>query len=228
MSTKSDHSCSSKSGDSKKNMKKKLSNAKIISGICNTAFTLEEKLQSKGYSNFKNSEDAKSSDEDANTSTVSSTINSPNIDLENEAIRFNQVESRNQSFDNAECASCRNPDKFVDDKDCDIGYAESTNKEPRKNSDIRSAIQNLNQNLSSSLHSMLTNSTSNKSAKCTTPQSDHKSHRTDFSHPNSINCLHNGANLDDHNVEMPATEVQAPYRNKIWTALKGKLTIYFN
>jgi len=228
MSSKSDHTSSIKSTDSKK--KKKLSNAKLINGVINTAFTLEEKLQSKGYSNLKNlenSEDAKSSDEDANTSTINSTISSPKID--SESVRFTNEEI------NEDCASGRRQppaEKLIENKDSDICFLDNSTSvnvaskdSGHKNSDIRAAVHNLNQNLSCSLHSILTNSTS----KCNKSTPDnHNLHQNGFhSCINSNNSNGFVDSLDEHNVEMPTTDqVQAP--SPILSALKGILLAFLS
>lgn len=153
MGSTSDHG-SIKSTDSKKNLSKKLSNSKILNGICNTAFTLEEKLQSKGYSNLKDSEDAKSSDEDTvntNTSTVNSTINSPNIQEDN-VISFSpkKEDKFNKDIQLEDCADCKDLYKKdnLDDKDFQ-------NDKKRNSTDLRAAVQNLScgLNLLSNTHS---------------------------------------------------------------------------
>ena len=267
----SNHS-STKSTDSKKNICKKLSNAKLINGICNTAFTLEEKLQ--GYSNFKNSEDAKSSDEDAtaNTSTVNSTLNSPNID-ENQISKFETTAAAaKQKQDNfskqcleSECKNYQkqqldfksldeydkndnnkfvNSDKYVCDT-CFVENHEKTNDKPRKNSDLKQAVQNL----SCGLNILASNSSARKCCKCTnlpdyaqqlSNSSSDKSLKSNHQNGFNSSCSAQNGTINSHfinnNIEhiehgivdMPNTTNQTLTPNKLWSALKGVLLAFLS
>ena len=245
MGSTSDHSSTKSTESGKRKLSKKLSNTKIINGICNTAFTLEEKLQSKGYSNLRNSEDAKSSDEDAATSIVNSTVHSPNSEAD-QAARLKEDRS---CLDN-ECTACKRPEQFRNaadgnlsdldpyEKDCDICFDESLPKDQRKNSDIRAAVQNLACGIS-----LLSSSTVSKCAKCTalpdyvqqlsTSSSDHKPQQNGRANGlnRPLNCsacaLQNTVSirhLDEHNVEMPETAG----RSKVLSALKGVLLAFLS
>lgn len=247
MGSTSDHSSTKSTESGKRKLSKKLSNTKIINGICNTAFTLEEKLQSKGYSNLRNSDDAKSSDEDAANSTAHSTVHSPDLEPEHAA---RPKDDASRCLDN-ECTSCKSPATFrnVDgnesdryDKDCDICYADKPPKDRRKNSDIRAAVQNLACGINL-LRDSSANSPAGKCDKCTslpdyvqqlsTSSSDHKGQNgraNGLSRPLNCStcCLQNGtsARLDEHNVEMPDTSTGG--RSKILSALKGVLLAFLS
>lgn len=236
MNTSTDHG-SIKSTDSKKKLSKKLSNTKIINGICNTAFTLEEKLQSKGYSNFQNSEDAKSSDEDVtNNSTINSTIDSSNMDLKHDTNLFDEPNQDNQCPASAtkQDQNFNDCDQFINQSDqfvkteCDICFAESKDSK-RMNSDIRAAVQNLNQNLSCGLNLL---SSTNKCPKCNTlpdyvqqlsvESSDHlKEHHRNIQ--NGLNRQNSIVIANEHGVEIPDTTISNDISrpNKLWSALKG-------
>lgn len=238
MGSTSDHSSTKSTESGKRKLSKKLSNTKIINGICNTAFTLEEKLQSKGYSNLRNSDDAKSSDEDAANISI---VHSPDLEPEHAT---SAKDDDSPCLDN-ECTSCKSPAPFRNvnanlsesdryEKDCDICFADNQPKDRRKNSDIRTAVQNLACGIN-----LLTGASSpgGKCDKCTslpdyvqqlsTSSSDHKG-------PNgrplncSTCCLQNGtsARLDEHNVEMPDTSNAG--RSKVLSALKGVLLAFLS
>ena len=243
MGSTSDHSSTKSTESGKRKLSKKLSNTKIINGICNTAFTLEEKLQSKGYSNLQNSDDAKSSDEDAaNTSTANTTVHSPDAEQ--------TTKLKDRCLD-SECASRKSPTQFknVDgnlsetdryDKDCDICFTDSQPKDKRKNSDIRAAVQNL----ACGINGLLSSSPARKRSKCTalpdyvqqlsTSSSDHKplnGRANGLNRPRSCStcALQNGVSghfSDEHNVDMP--EISSTGRSPIWSALKGVLLAFLS
>lgn len=249
MGSTSDHSSNKSTETGKRKLSKKLSNTKIINGICNTAFTLEEKLQSKGYSNLRNSDDAKSSDEDAaNTTTVNSTVNSPDAEqatkLKEDRCLDECSSRKSLSTQFKKVADGNLSESDLYDKDCDICFADSQPKDPRKSSDLRAAVQNL----TCGINGLLSGSPARKCSKCTalpdyvqqlsTSSSDHKplnghanGRANGLNRPRSCSscAMPNGVAghlSDEHNVDMP--EVSSTGRNPVWSALKGVLLAFLS